>query len=403
MCVVDINRAILDASILERFSGHDPFDGLNSKVFNFFPSAKKGIIGLAWIQLFKRSPINFRPLLQVPKERNPKGVGLFILGLIEDYQRTQNQYYLNQAIELADWLLTQSCNLGDWQHNCWGYHFDWNARAFFVPKGKPNIITTIYVAQALFSLGELLNEKKYIDPAVDSAHFIINTLYSEIDGRCFFAYIPGETTFVHNASLWGAAWVAKVASVTANSEYEELALKVARQSVSEQKSNGSWSYGALSHHQFVDGFHTGYNLEALDLIRQSLDVVEFDAAISKGLEFYKGHLFEHDGTAKYYDTNKYPLDMHSVSQAVITLLKVNATEEQALFAKKVIDKSIELLYSPQKQHFVYQKSKYHTNRINYMRWTQAWVYYSFAFFNHFTDKHRSAEQQTTGKEVKCPE
>ncbi|MDZ7902882.1 MAG: hypothetical protein U5L01_10245 [Rheinheimera sp.] len=30
----------------------------------------------------------------------------------------------------------------------------------------------------------------------------------EHEGRGFFAYIPGETAFVHNASLWGAAWVA---------------------------------------------------------------------------------------------------------------------------------------------------------------------------------------------------
>ncbi len=123
-------------------------------------------------------------------------------------------------------------------------------------------------------------------------------MYTEHEGRSFFAYIPSETAFVHNASLWGAAWVGFVASVTENEEFKALALKVARQSISEQISDGSWVYGARHHHQFIDGFHTGYNLEALHILRTALNTPEFDSAIDKGLSFYKTHLFEQDGTAK---------------------------------------------------------------------------------------------------------
>ena len=74
--------------------------------------------------------------------------------------------------------------------------------------------------------------------------------------------------------------------------------------------------------QFIDGFHTGYNLEALDLIRRSLQTDEFDQAIKKGFSYYKANFFEPDGTAKYYNNNRYPLDMHSVAQAVLTLVKL---------------------------------------------------------------------------------
>ena len=89
--------------------------------------------------------------------------------------------------------------------------------------------------------------------AFDAAHFIVKTLYTEHDGRAFFAYIPGETAFVHNASLWGAAWVAVVASQTNNQAYADLALQVAWQSVREQADDGSWVYGSRHHHQFIDG------------------------------------------------------------------------------------------------------------------------------------------------------
>lgn len=387
-----IKNQMLVGARKDRFAGYDPFDALNSKFLNLVPVLRKGFAGLAWIQLFKRSPVNFRPVLGVPKKRNPKGIGLFILGLLNDYKRTSDATYLDQAIELADWLLTEQCDQEKWKHACWGYHFDWKARAFYVPQGKPNVITTIYVSQALFALANVLEQQgkdeaeKFRQPAVDSASFIVDTLYTEADGRTFFAYIPGESAFVHNASLWAAAWVAVVGRYTQNQQYCELALKVARQSSSEQSEDGSWVYGARHHHQFIDGFHTGYNLEALDLIRRALDVTEFDAAIEKGLAYYKSHFFEEDGTAKYYNNNRYPLDMHSVAQAVITLLKVGGTDEDFALAEKVINWSINELYLADKKRFVYQKTKRFVNKINYTRWTQAWVYYSFSFFNQMQAK-----------------
>lgn len=377
-----LNLSIFENAKIDSYAGYDPFDGLNSRVFDCFPVLKKGLFGLAWIQGHKRSAINLRPLLGVPKARNPKGIGLFILGMLEDYQRTQDDSFLNEAQELADWLLIQQSDKAVWKHACWGYHFDWNARAFFVPKGKPNVITTIYVAQALYALGKQIANQQYIDTAFDAANFIVKNLYSEHDGRQFFAYIPGEEAFVHNASLWGAAWVAFVAAETDNQAYKDLAITVARQSVSEQGADGSWVYGARHHHQFIDGFHTGYNLEALDLIRKSLKTDEFDSAIDSGMEYYKRELIEDNGTAKYYHNNRYPLDMHSVTQAVITLIKVSGEKQDIELAGKIIRNSIETLYMPGKGRFVYQQHKYFTNKVDYMRWTQAWVYYSFSMYNH---------------------
>ena len=45
----------------EEFKGYDPYDGLNSRLFNAIPGVSKNRIArLAWIQTFKRSPINLR-------------------------------------------------------------------------------------------------------------------------------------------------------------------------------------------------------------------------------------------------------------------------------------------------------------------------------------------------------
>jgi len=47
----------------ESYKGYDPFDGLNSNLFKYFPVLRKSsIFKLVWIQLFKRNPINFRKI-----------------------------------------------------------------------------------------------------------------------------------------------------------------------------------------------------------------------------------------------------------------------------------------------------------------------------------------------------
>ena len=386
----EVNKVIsgvYNSSLHQNFEGYDPFDGLNTPIFERFPRLKNSVLGLAWTQFFKRSKINFRPLFGLTAKRNPKGIALFILGSLQQYMRTQEVSYLDKATELGLWLIEQRCDPSSWEHYCWGYHFDWKARAFFVPKGKPNVITTIYVAQALHELSKLLvrsNQEQaeaFKSAAFDSANFIVESLHTQYEGKEFFAYIPGEKAFVHNASLWAAAWVSVVAAEMHNKKYADLAIKVARQSVDAQNTDGSWVYGTRSHHQFIDGFHTGYNLEALNLIRESLGISEFDSSISAGYEFYKQNLFEADGTAKYYHNNKYPLDPHSVSQAIITISKLGESLTDKELLENVINKAISELYLEDKGQFVYQKTKSHTNSINYMRWTQAWMYYSLSLYS----------------------
>lgn len=386
-----INNRLLANLRREAFAGYDPFDMLNSRLLQATPLYRNQWVRLAWLQLGKRSPINLRPLLGVPKRRNPKGVGLFIAGLMQDYRRTGEARYLQQARELADWLLTQRSDALQWQHSCWGYHFDWQARAFYVPAGKPNIITTCYVARALFELGQLSGDQALVKVALDAAYFISRHLYTEADGRRFYAYIPGEKAFVHNASLWGAAWCAFAGQQLGDAALVEQALGVARQSVNEQAADGSWVYGALHHHQFIDGFHTGYNLEALCLLRDAMQTEEFDLCIDKGYRYYVATFFAADGTAKYYNTSVYPIDMHSFAQAIFTLLKVGGTPADLELCDKVVQRAIDLLYLPGKGQFVYQKTRWLTNRINYARWTQAWAYYSLAFYNRYREELKHAK------------
>jgi len=71
------------------FAGHDPFDALNSRLFQATPLAQSRNARFIWTQLVKRSPADVRSVARVPAERNAKGIALFALAQISNYRRVK--------------------------------------------------------------------------------------------------------------------------------------------------------------------------------------------------------------------------------------------------------------------------------------------------------------------------
>lgn len=216
--------------------------------------------------------------------------------------------------------------------------------------------------------------------AAIEAGLFLDSLHTTEGGAEFYAYIPGERAFVHNASLWAAAVVLRTAVELKNQSMIDRALRVVRQSLDAQQEDGSWAYGTLPHHNFVDGFHTGYNLEAIKSIQDVLGKSNFDPFIRKGLGFYKKNFFTPDGDVKYYSSKIWPLDTHSFSQAVITLIRVGDSLEDLALVERIVERAFDKLYMPSRRRFIYQKNRWMTNRINYLRWTQAWAFYALSVY-----------------------
>ncbi len=355
------------------FRGYDPFDALNSVVFKWSGLGRMPFCRLAWLQFHKRSPINFRRLVGVPQERNPKGVALYLLGELEgpvDGSR------LKRLSHLGDWLLSASVDRQTWGGFGWGYNFDWQARAFFVPKGTPNAITTTFVTRALLALGRATGEGKFVDAALEAGKVLDRLLHGRIDGHAYYQYIPGHEVFVHNASLWTAAIVALTARLRGDADLVERALEVATVSACMQADDGSWEYGTRPHHRFIDGFHTGYNLEALALLDAELPVSQFEDTIRRGLGFYEANFFTDQGDCKYYNSATLPIDTHSFAQALVTLVRLGDRVTDSGLLGKVAKRGIETLFDEHGRRFVYQITRTGKNRVAYRRWTQAWAFYA---------------------------
>jgi hypothetical protein len=362
------------------YSGYDPFDGLNSRIFRATPLYRSRLARLAWTQFFKRSPINFRGLSGVPRERNSKGTALFALAKLEDYRRTGSVTHAEEARALLDDLVR--AQLPGFSGAAWGYNFDWQGRAFFAPRGTPTIVPTAFAARALLTGAEVLNDPAYLETAQSAGDFILNDLRRPVDtaDEVCFSYTPGDDTRVYNASLLAGETLAAISCLTGNDAQADLALRAARYVTRRQREDGSWAYGEDSYQGWSDNFHTAFILSSLYRITQAIPGAreELMPAIRRGYDFWRESFFLADGWPKYFPDRLYPADAHSAGAAIVTFVDLRELDPSTVErAETVAHWAIRNLQSPQ-GFFYYQRHRFYTNRIPYMRWSQAWMAYALA-------------------------
>ena len=370
----------------EQFKGWDPYDGLNSKVFQALPFLKNSALcRLVVIQGFKRSPINFRKIAMVPKEYNAKGIGLFLQGYCNLYKAVCGNQQLQDAFgtqaqlmdkinELAELLI--SLQSKGYSGACWGYNFDWQARRLFLfPKYTPTVVATCFCATALMDAYEVTGNKKYLDIALSSADFVIKDLHrTDFKNGFLFSYspLPGNDT-VFNASLLGSKLLACCYHYTGDEELKRLAEASVKACCEAQSEDGSWVYGMLPVQSWIDSFHTGYNLDALITYEEMTGDITYHSNIEKGFEFYIKSFFEPDGCPKYYHDRKYPIDIHCPGQLFVTLERLHKFDEYHILAENVLNWTVEHMQD-KKGYFYYQLKQGMNSKIPYMRWSNAFMF-----------------------------
>ncbi|MCT4601407.1 MAG: hypothetical protein N4A59_00715 [Marinifilum sp.] len=377
----------------QEYKGWDPYDGLNSKLFQSIPLLRKSrLMRLIWIQTFKRNPINFRDLAGVKKAYNPKGLGLFLSGYCKLYHINRTQEVRSRILFLSKKILELQST--GWSGACWGYNFDWQARAFFQPKGTPSVVVTSYVANALLDAYEIVKDAELLETAISSKDFILNDLHRSYNGNgdfCF-SYSPLDQTKVFNASLLGSKTLSRIYSITKEKILAEEAKKSVQFSVNYQNEDGSWAYGTLPYHQWIDNFHTGFNLEALSDYQKYTNDQSFSNKIKKGLDYYLNTFFTDEGVPKYFNNSIHPIDIHCPAQLPITLSKMNQFHSNIDLIDRVLNWTISNLQSS-KGYFFFQSGKRFTTKIPYIRWAQAWMF--LALSTYLSETLKTPEYEKT--------
>lgn len=353
------------------WAGFDPYDGLNSPIFKWLPFLQKRLPRLIFIQFMKRSILNFRTVVGINREQNPKGLALFSSSLI----RLLDIGIINDpaiVISVINQLINKKTP--DQPYMCWGYNFDWQQRKLLVPKYTPNIICTTFAGNALLDAYEKLADTSYLEMAISAGNFILRGLnISESNNGICFSYTPLDRAKVHNANLLGVAFLARLYSISGNKDFFDYAFSAAKFSVIKQSPDGSWPYGEDVVQKWIDNFHTGYNLVALQRFTRYTHNKEFEKNIKSGFEFYISNFFTDGCLAKYYHNKLYPIDIHAIAQSIMTLIELKDLDRNNMdLALSICQWGIDNMQSKE-GYFYYQKKRFYMNRISYMRWSQAWM------------------------------
>ena len=404
------------------FAGYDPYDALNSRLFQATPFKRSRTSRLAWTQFHKRSPINFRSLVCIPRERNSKAIALFALAAMADYRRDRTRETEIEGRELLDDLMWM--RLKGYSGAAWGYNFDWQSRALFVPRGTPTIVPTAFAGRALCEAAEIFGRDEYLPFARTICDFILNDLnrFEEASDEVCFSYSPLDRTRVFNASLLAAETLASVGKLAGETSLSEWAIRAARYVTRRQRQDGSWAYGADEYQSWSDSFHTAFILTSLSRListfaygdmssgqhkplsangekagseafarvtpphpvhtswegQQRAFVAGAEAALRRGYEFWSERFFLENGWPKYYPDRLYPADAHSAASAIVTLIELRGRIPGTMvLAEKIAHWAIENLRD-RRGFFHYQRRRFHTVRIPHLRWSEAWMTYALA-------------------------
>jgi hypothetical protein len=358
----------------EQLNGYDPYDTLNS----WFPFQWFGKWGPpVSIQIQKRNPINIRPFLGIKKEINPKGMGLFLKVYSLLYAKTKESTYLKQATAIFEWLNSNYSN--GYSGKCWGYNFDWASPGSYIKAYTPSVVVTSFVIDGVYDYFKISGDPKAAECILSAADYILNDIpVSNFETGISFSYTDQEVDVCYNASLLAAEILVKANTIKSNRDSIDLVKDAVRFVLSKQNNDGSWFYSfnpeSKTERKQID-FHQGFILVSLFNINQLLGIQKEDIkeAITKGLFFYRNKQFLNSGQSLWRLPKKWPVDIHNQSQGIITFTKLKEFDDSySDFAKTIAEWTINNMQS-HKGFFYYRKNKLLTNKIPYMRWSQAWM------------------------------
>ena len=247
------------------YRGYDTFDGLNAKFLRQL-TFETDLLRTVLQQAVRRFPINLRPVLGIQKAHSTKGMGFLARGFLRLYRATGDESWKTKAEATLQWLNEHRSS--GYSGACWGNHFDYQSRSFYLPKGVPTAVWTSLIGHAFLDAYDQLHSSKYLQTAISACEHIVNDLerFPDADAICI-GYIPANTPapnkLVHNSNALSASLLARTFSLTRNSSYRDLAEKAILYTVKHQLLNGAWYYGEPGNLHWVDNFHTAYVLDSL--------------------------------------------------------------------------------------------------------------------------------------------
>jgi hypothetical protein len=352
------------------YRGYDTFDGLNSKFLRPL-TLNSALLRTVLLQGVRRFPLNLRPLLGIAPERSSKGMGFLARAFIRLNRATGDPIWNQKAEAALQWLMGHRSP--GYSGACWGNHFDYQARTFYLPKGVPTVVWTSLIGHAFLDGWQHFRNEAYLQVAISACEHIVRDLAAIPEGEAVcIAYIPGKDTMVHNANTLGASLLIRTYALTRTERYRELACRALNYTANHQHADGSWFYGEKANLRWIDNFHTAYVLDCFKHYSDSTNDRCYATVINRGFAYWKNTFFLADGTPRYYNTKTLPIDIQCSSQAIDTLVLFKDIDETAIhLAAKIANWTIHHLQD-RSGYFYYRRYSQHiVNKTPTLHWGQA--------------------------------
>ena len=352
------------------YRGYDTFDGLSARFARPFTFNSK-LLNTVLQQGVRRFPLNLRPLLGVRKGLSTKGMGFLARGFIRMHTATGEKIWADKAEFCLQWLIDHQSK--GYSGACWGNHFDYQSRSFYLPKNVPTIVWTSLIGHAFLDGYDHFKRDQYLQIAVSACEHIMKDLEKYPDGESVcISYVPAQKSLVHNSNTLGGSLLARTYSKTGNQGYRELAQKAMQYTAHYQRPDASWWYGEKSNLHWVDNFHTAYVLDCFKFYTESTGDERFNQNMMRGYEFWKKTFFLADGTPRYYDYKTLPLDIQCSSQAIDTLVFFRDRDPESLpLALKVAQWTIANMQDRSGYFYYRRYSPWLVNMTATLHWGQA--------------------------------
>ena len=355
------------------YVGWDYFDGMSSQVLRSLPFEHKWV-NLAVQEFIKRAPVNIRPFFRVEQRQNFKGTALFALANASAYEHTGDERYIEEVIDLADWLIAAQND--DYPGFCGGHRHAMQQLRERRPPNVPNVVTTAYAVRALLKAASF--DPSYFPVARSVVTFLEEALeYRETPHGATIKYHPLEDGSYEtiNGTALGARVYTDLYAAFGDEQFRRRAGALLDHVVSHQSSIGGWTYRipASSSHLSMDNHHNGFIVESLVRYRAVTGDARHEQAIERSRSFYRNQLFEPNGAPNWDETTQFPRDIHAATQGIITFAATGDID----FSRTILRWVLDTLYAGDGQ-FYYQRRRFYTKRFTLMRWCQAWMAYALS-------------------------
>ncbi len=82
------------------------------------------------------------------------------------------------------------------------------------------------------------------------------------------------------------------------------------------------------------------------------------------------------GKFKWRLPKKLPIDIHNQAQGIISLSRNNISNKHNLKLNSIVEYTINNLFDFDKGYFYYQKNRFYTIKIPFIRWGEGWMFFA---------------------------